>query len=252
METYKIIKSLTYTLATSLLFSCGGTPDQDSVSKEKYDKMVTEYKDINSRQEGILKEHQEQSKVINDAVTELASISGNTITLRKNVETGTASMTQAEELMSRISNVKKALANSAKISKANKELKKMIESLENMVAEKEKEISALTKEIEAQRKTIKEQQGVIKSQGDDIEAKKQVISNQQRTILNEQANTWYVTARSLEDALAAMPEVKGSGDKKKMDLAKKMITERMTECYNTAAKLGSTEAKSRLLSITAK
>lgn len=70
-----------------IIVSCSNS-STEMVAKSKYDAKIAEYKELNEQQAAVIEDNLEKSKIINNVVTELNQIAGNTHSLRVNVEHG--------------------------------------------------------------------------------------------------------------------------------------------------------------------
>lgn len=78
---------LFYSIFVFIIVSCSNS-STEMVAKSKYDAKIAEYKELNEQQAAVIEDNLEKSKIINNVVTELNQIAGNTHSLRVNVEHG--------------------------------------------------------------------------------------------------------------------------------------------------------------------
>lgn len=95
MDNFKMIYSIPFLFFTFVSCSNSST---EMVAKSKYDAQIAEYKELNEQQAAVIEDNLEKSKIINNVVTELNQIAGNTQSLRVNVEHGVGELSQAEEI----------------------------------------------------------------------------------------------------------------------------------------------------------
>ena len=82
MDNFKVIYSIPFLFF--IIVSCSNS-STEMVAKSKYDAKIAEYKELNEQQAAVIEDNLEKSKIINNVVTELNQIAGNTHSLRVNV-----------------------------------------------------------------------------------------------------------------------------------------------------------------------
>ena len=89
MRTFKI--ALAALMALTLVASCG---EDKVVSRQDYDNLAKDYEELKNGSAAIREEYATQAESIDNILQKLALISGNTLTLRSDMERGTAELTQ--------------------------------------------------------------------------------------------------------------------------------------------------------------
>ena len=98
---------------------------------------IAEYKELNEQQAAVIEDNLEKSKIINNVVTELNQIAGNTHSLRVNVEHGVGELSQAEEINQKLQTLKKRLsAVEGKRSDGSKNLLATMDKLKSIIEQK--------------------------------------------------------------------------------------------------------------------
>ena len=108
MDNFKVIYSIPFLFF--IIVSCSNSSTGDGCVKSKYDAKIAEYKELNEQQAAVIEDNLEKSKIINNVVTELNQIAGNTHSLRVNVEHGVGELSQAEEINQKLQTLKKRLS----------------------------------------------------------------------------------------------------------------------------------------------
>ena len=173
-----------------IIVSCSNS-STEMVAKSKYDAKIAEYKELNEQQAAVIEDNLEKSKIINNVVTELNQIAGNTHSLRVNVEHGVGELSQAEEINQKLQTLKKRLsAVEGKRSDGSKNLLATMDKLKSIIEQKEIEINNLKQEIANQQQTIANQKNTIASQQVTIDA-------QSQELMNKQQEMWYKLGRRI-------------------------------------------------------
>lgn len=113
MDIYKLICAISF--ISILLFcsctSCSNDDNNVSVSREVYDELQQKYDMLKESVEGTLSANEEAALELNRIMVELNTISGRTITLQKDIETGRGKNTQsiAKQISESISKIKTRL-----------------------------------------------------------------------------------------------------------------------------------------------
>lgn len=119
-----------------IIVSCSNS-STEMVAKSKYDAKIAEYKELNEQQAVVIEDNLEKSKIINNVVTELNQIAGNTHSLRVNVEHGVGELSQAEEINQKLQTLKKRLsAVEGKRSDGSKNLLATMDKLKSIIEQK--------------------------------------------------------------------------------------------------------------------
>ena len=206
------------------------------VSQEQYDQLLQEYDDLRASAETTRSEYAEQAAAIDNILQQLSQISGRTVSLRTNLETGgTVQLTQVRQIEDSIDEIKGKLS-----------------SLKTVIAEKESEIADLKAEIRAKDVTINLQQDTIAAQHGTIRTQSATISAQQedlRRALQLQAQTLYQAGADFEQLGDETPEVGRRRDKAKVkDFATQMY-QKAIFYYKKAAETGYPEAAYRITQV---
>ena len=223
------------------------------VSQEQYDQLLQEYDDLRASAETTRSEYAEQAAAIDNILQQLSQISGRTVSLRTNLETGgTVQLTQVRQIEDSIDEIKGKLAKLDALSKHSAELQKIVSSLKTVIAEKESEIADLKAEIRAKDVTINLQQDTIAAQHGTIRTQSATISAQQedlRRALQLQAQTLYQAGADFEQLGDETPEVGRRRDKAKVkDFATQMY-QKAIFYYKKAAETGYPEAAYRITQV---
>jgi chromosome segregation ATPase len=195
------------------LVSCGS----DKVSKEEYDEIYGEYQMLKESLDATQTSNLQQAATINKTLSELAEISGNTLTLRGNIENGTAKITQAEKIRDNINAIKDKIRLLEHQIGDDSAYKKIVANLKTIIKEKEKEIESLKEIIENQNSTIAEQKNTIDKQQSEIEEKGRQIDNQLQQAVKAQAALLFQAAGEFEKFAEDIPDVSRKKNQKKVN-----------------------------------
>ena len=207
-----------------IIVSCSNS-STEMVAKSKYDAKIAEYKELNEQQAAVIEDNLEKSKIINNVVTELNQIAGNTHSLRVNVERGVGELSQAEEINQKLQTLKKRLsAVEGKRSDGSKNLLATMDKLKSIIEQKEIEINNLKQEIANQQVTI---------------------DAQSQELMNKQQEMWYKLGTELHSVVEELPKVKGRKDKRNIKNTRYYILNKAKECFEHAAQLGHSLAGSK-------
>lgn len=236
-------------LCAALLTSC---LENNNVPREEYDHLLQEYADLQAGAQATRAEYAAQAAAVDQILQELSQITGRTVTLRSDLEHGTAQLTQVEQIEESITDIKDRLAQLEKLSQQHKELQKMVGSLRTVISEKEAEIDALKEEIARRDATIDEQHRTIAEQNGTIESQNQTISHQQenlRALLAEQAQMLFQAGVDFENLGDQAPEVSRRKDKKKVQEFTREMYQKALLYYTQAQSAGYPEASYRILAV---
>lgn len=241
MRTLKIASLLLAVLLSSACLNPSG-----NVSQEEYDQLLQEYADLQAGAEATRAEYAAQAAAVESILQELSQISGKTVTLRTDVEQGTARLTQVEQIQDSIDSIKDKLD---RLEKEGAQYKKTILSLRKVITEKEEEIEQLKAEIEARDVTISEQHQTIASQQEAIQSQHETIAAQRenlRAAVQEQAQMLFQAGVDFEDLGDNAPQMSWRKNKEKMkDLTREMYEKAITY-YRMAQETGYPEAAYRI------
>jgi predicted nucleic acid-binding Zn-ribbon protein len=247
MRTFKIALAAALTL-----LAVAACKEPKYVSKEDYDNLAQEYQDLKAGSEAIRQEYADQAQAVDNILQQLSQISGSTLTLRTDMERGTAQMTQVQLIETGLDDIKVKMDELDKATKNNKALRNMVKSLKKVIAEKEAEIESLKAEIKkkdatisAQHQTITEQNGTIENQTATINAQKDNL----RAILAEQAQMLFQAGVDFEDLGDEAPEMSLRKNKRKMADFRNAMYQKAIVYYKQAEAAGYPEAAYRISAI---
>ncbi len=237
--------------------SCIG--NGETVSKKQYDALNQAYSELKDNHKKVQADYTRNNDELNAILTELAAVSGKTTSLKTDVESGKARMTQADQISTRITELKERIARLEKeVSldrSSNKQLKETVKSMTELVEKQEKEVSALKEEIARKDKTISDQKDTIARRNQTIESQKSLIEQQnddlQRTVAR-QAVSLFQAAVDLEELGDQAPEVKWKKNKEKVSQLQQTIYQKAMEYYLLAEEQGYTPATARIDALKAK
>jgi chromosome segregation ATPase len=212
MRVYKIIGLF---VIVGLLQSCGET-----VSKEDYDEVYKECQELKESLDASQTTNLNQAATINNALSELAKISGKTLDLRGDIENGTARVTQAEKISENIREIKNRINTLESKIGDDSAYKRMIANLKTIIREKEKEIESLKDIIQNQNATISTQKTKINQQQQEIEHQERQIDSQQESLkqaVRSQASLLYQAACEFERLAEDVPDVSRKKNQKKVN-----------------------------------
>lgn len=244
MRIVKIILS-----ASLALLLAAGCKEPKYVSKQEYDDLLKEYEDLQASSKSIREQHAAQAQAVDKILQQLNQISGSTVTLRSDMEHGTAEMTQVEQIESGLDNIKEQMEELEKLTKSNKQLKGMVASLKKVIAQKEAEIEELKAEIRRKDETISRQHQTITEQSGTIESQNVTISAQQenlRALLAEQAQMLFQAGVDFEELGDEAPEVSLRKNKQKMANFQDNMYQKAIVYYRQAQSAGYPEAAYRI------
>ena len=249
MRTLKIMAAC---LAAALVFSC---EDPNYVPRTEYDTLVKEYADLKAGAEATRAEYAAQAAAVDKILQELSQITGRTVSLRADMEHGTAELTQVQQIEESIGDIKNKLANLDKISKQSAELQKMVKSLQKVISEKEAEVEQLKEEISRKDATIAQQTQTISEQSEALENQNKTISTQRenlRSLLAEQAQMLFQAGVDFENLGDNAPEVSRRKDKAKIADFREEMYAKAVPYYQQAQNAGYPEAGYRISQVNEK
>lgn len=234
-------------IVSLLLCACG--PVQETVTKTEYDQLLQEYEDLKAGAESTREEYAAQAVAIDNILQQLAQISGRTVTLRSDIESGVVELTQVRQIEESIEDIKGKLKKLDALASRSAELQKMVVSLKKVIEEKEVEIAELKAEIRAKDLTINLQQDTINAQSGTIRSQIATISAQQediRAALQEQARMLFQAGQDFEQLGDNAPEVSRRKDKAKVQAFADEMYEKALFYYRQAAESGYPQAVVRI------
>ena len=244
MRTVQI--ALTVALTLLLAAAC---KEPKYVSREDYDALQKEYEDLQAGSRAIREQHAAQAQAIDHILQQLSQISGSTVTLRTDVEQGTAEMTQVEQIESGLVNIKAQMDELEALTKNNRQLKGIVGSLKKVIAEKEAEIEQLKEEIRRKDETITAQHATIREQSGTIESQNATIAGQQenlRALLAEQAQMLFQAGVDFENLGDETPEVSLKKNRQKIANFQETMYQKAIVYYRQAQSAGYPEAAYRI------
>lgn len=247
MRTFKI--ALAAALAVLFAASC---EDPKFVSRKEYDTLAQEYQDLKSGSEAIREEYAQQAQAVDSILIQLSQISGSTLTLRTDMERGTARMTQVQKIEHGLVDVKARMEELEQATRNNKALRSMVKSLKKVIAEKEAEIESLKAEIKKKDETISAQHQTITEQSGTIENQNSIINTQKdnlRALLAEQAQMLFQAGVDFEDMGDEAPEMSFRRNKRKMADFRNAMYQKAIVYYRQAEAAGYPEAAYRISAI---
>ena len=244
MRTVQI--ALTVALTLLLAAAC---KEPKYVSREDYDALQKEYEDLQAGSRAIREQHAAQAQAIDHILQQLSQISGSIVTLRTDVEQGTAEMTQVEQIESGLVNIKAQMDELEALTKNNRQLKGIVGSLKKVIAEKEAEIEQLKEEIRRKDETITTQHATIREQSGTIESQNATIAGQQenlRALLAEQAQMLFQAGVDFENLGDETPEVSLKKNRQKIANFQETMYQKAIVYYRQAQSAGYPEAAYRI------
>ena len=246
MRTHKIVLAA---LAVAFFSFTACEEPGTTVSKGEYDHLMEEYRELKAGTEALRAEHAAQAVAIDNILQELSQLSGRTVLLRSEIESGTVQLTQVEQIEENINDLKQKLSELDKLARQSAELQKMVKSLKTVIEEKEAEIEDLKEQIRIKDATIDEQHRTITEQHGTIESQNATISNQQenlRALLAEQAQMLFQAGVDFENLGDEAPDVHGRRDKKEQKAYREEMYGKAILYYKEAEEAGYPQAAFRL------
>ena len=241
MHIHKVISSC----AAAILVLSGCVSNSNTVSKSDYDDLKKEYDELKEAHAKTRDNYVNQANQMDEILNELSEITGRTNTLKLDVESGTAQVTQADEIQGNIDEIKKKLNALEKIAAKDKANQKLIGSLRKAIEEKENEIASLKEEILQKNETIRQQGETIEEQQGTIGQQKETISLQEEQLrqkIAEQAQLLLEAGKDFENLADASPEVSWKRNKRKVDDWTLEMYNKALTYYLNAQDAGNTEA----------
>jgi len=246
MRTFKVIAPALMALA--LFVSCTSTPEA-TVPQDQYDQLKEKYQELQKSQETLRDSYADQASEMEKIFQDLSKISGKTSALRLDVESGTAKITQAEQIQTNIDAIKQRIANLQKLgNEKDKKYAAMLEELNGLIAQKEEEIENLKNEIASRDNTIKTQQGTIEEQLNTISRQESALEQK----VAEQAKSLYQAGADFEELADNAPEVTRNKNKAKIDEWALSMYKKAFNYYSAAEIAGYAPASLKLEQVEAK
>lgn len=247
MRTFKIILAAAFALAVA-----AACEDTHFVSQKEYDTLVKEYEDLKTGSEAIREEYAQQAQAVDSILMQLSQISGSTLTLRTDIERGTAKMTQVQKIEHGLVDIKTRMEELEQATRNNKALRNMVKSLKKVIEEKEAEIESLKAELKKKDETIHAQHQTITEQNGTIENQNTIINSQKdnlRALLAEQAQMLFQAGVDFEDMGDEAPEMSFRRNKRKMADFRNAMYQKAIVYYKQAEAAGYPEAAYRISAI---
>jgi len=204
-----------------LAASCIGP--SSSADKDAIDELRAELAEVKADRSSLQSQYRQQNEELGRIMEELAVISGKTASLRMDVESGSARMTQAQNISESIDAIKAHISALEKensvFSGKNKEFKKMIEGFHKVIEEQEQQIVVLKRDIENKEKTIAAQKETIDSQSKTIDDQMATIvaqSEELKRTVAQQAKMLCDAGVIMEEIADNAPEVSWKKNKEKL------------------------------------
>lgn len=237
--------------------SCG-----QFVPKSQYDEILDEYEMLREATSETQENYIKQSKAMDAIFVELSSVSRSTVSLKSDIESGQARMTQAEQIENSIADIKAQLAELEALSTSNRQMRKTIANLKQVIVAKEEEIQVLKDEIRqkddtisSQKETISNQEVQISSQAEQINEHLNTITQQKQELqkqVNTQAKLLYQAGIDFEEIADASPEIRMKSNKTKVSNWTRLMYEHSVSYLNGALRSGYQPAKDAIERVQAK
>jgi len=231
-----------------LMTACGKFPStgtskdaqEQTVSLDEYNQLRERYELLREASEGTKAANERARQELDDIMVELSAISGRTIKLQKDAESGIArdTRTRAVKIAESIAIIKRRL-NAVSTNGADKQTLALVENLRKTIALNEQEIQRLNSVIEEKNQQITTLDTELARKNNELS---QAIAEMQAA---EKAS-WLNMGDELTRAADLLPDVKGHGNMKEIKQAKLLILKRAKAAYNQALKLGCSEAYSKM------
>lgn len=255
MDINKLMGALCLIGATFLTAcnSCGNKQDDVTVSKEMYDDLQQKYDVLKESVDGTLSANEKAQMELNSIMVELNSISGKTIQLQKNVESGKGSdnRTTSERISEAIAQIKKRL-NAVRTDDSNKQTLALVKNLRQTIALNEQEITRLNAVIEGKNTEITNLNGQVSDLDSKLQERNEQLQQSLQDMKRAEIESWMSMGNELVRTADLLPNVKGHGNMKEIKQAKLTILLRAKSSYTTAYQLGHAEALSKIRSTEAK
>lgn len=224
-----------------LLLSCGSKQNEaPTVPQETYDALLQKYDMLKEQVDGTVSANEEARIELNGIMVELNAITGRTISLHRNVETGAEmdTRTTAERISESIREIKKRL-NAVSEKKVDKQQLALIENLRQTIALNEQEINRLNNVIEDKNQQISTLDNELENANEQL---RQSFEDMKRA----EMQSWISMGDELISTADLLPDVKGHGNMKPIKSAKLTILLRARSAYQQAYQLGSADALTKI------
>ncbi len=243
MGNHKLVIAILLT-GTVMFSSCSSCSSNDSesasVSREVYNELQSKYDMLKESTEGTLSANEEARTELNNIMLDLNEITGQTITLQKDVESGQGAdkRTTAQRIHESIEAIKERL-NAVPTEKADKQTLTLVANLQRTIQLNEQEIERLNVIINQKDETITQLDSELAQTNEEL---RQALANTKMT----EIRSWISMGDELIICADLLPNVKGHGNMKDVKRAKLSILSRAKEAYQQAYELGNAEAYSKI------
>lgn len=235
-------------VVSGLLSACGSVYD-DVASKEEVEILRKELKESKESQKSLQQKYISQNEDLTQILNEIASVTGKTASLRTDVESGAARMSQADQISRSITEIKAKIAalekSASVLSGKNKNFERMIDGFNKVIQEQEQQIFVLRQEIQTKDQRIREQSDTISLQLQIITEQKEDL---ERTVAR-QAKLLYDAGAELEEVADNAPEVSWRKNKAKVANMQQSIYKSALIYYEKAWEAGYEGAEAAVNSI---
>ena len=122
--------------SAALILMLSSCSNHGFVSQSDYDDLKKEYDELKESHEKTRDNYVNQANEMNEILNELSAITGRTNSLKLDIESGTAQITEADEIQGNIDEIKKKLDDLEKMASKDKANQKLIGSLRKTIEEK--------------------------------------------------------------------------------------------------------------------
>ena len=243
MDTYKIIKGFFIAVfSVSAVALCTGCDEGEPivVSREKYNELLQEYNNLKQNSIETIEANEKARITLNNIMSELNTLSGNTSSLSINVETGNANdnKSTAERISKSINDIKKRL-NAIPTDRLDKNTLETIKNLRKTIQLNEQEIKRL-------KTIITEKEIQIKELDSELTNTNELLEHALLEINNSDKEQWMFMGDELVRVADLLPNVKGHGNMKNIKKVKLIVLQRAIEAYKKAQLLGDINAASKI------
>lgn len=242
------IKKLTITTLSAMLLaaslpSCGNGEDSENanVSREVYNELLERYEGLQQSIDKTASKNERNRIELNNIMTELNGITGKTIQLQKDVESGvyTDERSTSEIIKESIAAIKERLNKVQKSGNVDAQSKALITQLRQTILLNEQEIERLNAVIAGKDQTIQ-------ALDSDLQEKNLRLEKTLALLRKKEIDNWIQTGDAIMSACELLPEVKGHGNMAPVKKATLKMLERAKAAYEEAKSLGSAEVDDKI------
>lgn len=249
------IKKLTITTLSAMLLaaslpSCGNGEDSENanVSREVYNELLERYEGLQQSIDKTASKNERNRIELNNIMTELNGITGKTIQLQKDVESGvyTDERSTSEIIKESIAAIKERLNKVQKSGNVDAQSKALITQLRQTILLNEQEIERLNAVIAGKDQTIQALDSDLQEKNLRLE---KTLALQEKTLAllrKKEIDNWIQTGDAIMSACELLPEVKGHGNMAPVKKATLKMLERAKAAYEEAKSLGSAEVDDKI------